>query len=44
MHSEGCLPLVACCNANIVVARAEVELSVDLCTAQLVKEIDDEWN
>src|SRR5882724_6801094 len=42
--SEGCLPLVACCNANIIVASAEVELGVDLCASQLVKEVGNEWN
>ena len=41
---EGCLPLVACCDMNIVVASTEVELGVDLCTAQLVEEIGDEWD
>ena len=40
---EGCLPLVAHCDANIVVASMEVEIGVDLCAAQLVKEIGDEW-
>jgi len=44
MHSEGCLPLMASCNANIVVASAEVELGVDLCAVQLVEEIGDKWN
>src|SRR5882724_11869963 len=43
-HSEGCLPLVAHCDANIVVASMEVKLGVDLCAAQLVKEIGNEWN
>src|SRR5882724_10625787 len=42
--SESCLPLVACCNANIIVASAEVELGVDLCASQLVKEVGDEWD
>jgi len=41
---EGCLPLMASCDTNIVVANVEVEVGVDLCTAQLVKEIGDEWN
>jgi len=31
---EGCLPLVACCDTNIVVASAEVKLGVDLHTAR----------
>jgi len=31
--SEGCLPLMAHCDANIVVASMEVELGVDLCAA-----------
>src|SRR5882724_9732130 len=44
MRSEGCLPLVAHCNVNIVVASMEVELGVDLHTAQLVKEVGDERN
>ena len=44
LHSEGCLPLVASCNVNIVVASMEVELGIDLCAAQLVEEIGDEWN
>src|SRR5882724_4105382 len=44
MHSESCLPLVSRCDTNIVVARAEVELGVDLCAAQLVEEVGDEWN
>src|SRR5882724_524647 len=42
--SEGCLPLVAHCNTNIVVASTEVKLCVDLCTAQLVEEVGDEWD
>src|SRR5882724_8753297 len=42
--SEVCLPLMAICDANIVVASVEVELGVDLCTTQLVEEIGDEWN
>jgi len=41
---EGCLPLVASCDVNIVVASAEVELSVDLCTAKLIKEGGDKWD
>jgi len=44
MHSEGCLPLVAHCDVNIVVASMEVELGVDLHTAQLVKEVGDKGN
>ena len=44
MCSEGCLPLMAHCDMNIVVASMEVKLGVDLCTTQLVKEIGDEWN
>ena len=44
MHLEGCLPLVAHCNANIVVASMEVELGVDLRAAQLVEEVGNEWN
>src|SRR5882724_9557919 len=43
-HSESCLPLMACCDVNIVVASTEVEFGVDLCTAQLVEEIGNEWN
>src|SRR5882724_9894267 len=43
-HLKGCLPLVACSNTNIVVASTEVKLGVDLCTAQLGKEVSDEWN
>src|SRR5882724_1120571 len=41
---ESCLPLVACCDANIIVASAEVKLGVDLCTAQLVEEVGNKWN
>jgi len=37
--SEGCLPLLASCDANIVVASVEVKLSVDLCTTELVEEV-----
>src|SRR5882724_13153681 len=44
MHLEGCLPLVAHCDVNIIVASVEVELGVDLCTAQLVKEVGNKWN
>src|SRR5882724_7534162 len=44
MHSEGCLPLVACCDMNIVIASMEVELGVDLHASQLVKEIGNKWN
>ena len=44
MHLEGCLPLVAHSNMNIVVARMEVELGVDLCTAQLAEEVGNKWN
>src|SRR5882724_12065895 len=43
-RSESCLPLVACCDTNIVVASTEVELGVDLRAAQLVEEVGDEWN
>ena len=35
---------MASCDANIVVASTEVELGVDLCAAQLVKEVGDEGN
>ena len=41
MCSEGCLPLVACCNANVVVASMEVKLGLDLCAAQVVEEVGD---
>ena len=41
---EGGFPLVASCNANIVVASMEVKLGVDLCTAQLVEEVGDKGN
>jgi len=44
MCSEGCLPLVACCDTNIVVASTEVKLGVDLCAAQLVEEVGNEWD
>src|SRR5882724_1839604 len=44
MHSEGCLPLMACCDANIVVASTEVKLGVDLCAAHLVEEVGDKRN
>src|SRR5882724_5616266 len=40
--SEGCLPLVASRNANIVIAGAKVELGVDPCIAKLVEEVSDE--
>jgi len=43
MCLEGCLPLVAGCNANIRVASMEVKLGVDLGTAQLVEEVCDKW-
>jgi len=33
---EGCLPLRASCDVNVVVASMEVELGVDLCAAKLV--------
>src|SRR5882672_6683040 len=39
--AECCLPLMASSDANIVVASPQVELSVDLGTAELVKEICD---
>ena len=35
--SEGCFPLVAGCNMNIVVASMGVELGVDLCTAHWLR-------
>jgi len=35
---------MAHCDTNIVVASTEVELSVDLCAAQLVEEVGDKWN
>ena len=41
---EGCLPLVACCNANIVVSSVEVKLCVNLSHAKLVQEVGNEWN
>ena len=44
VRSEGCLPLVASCDANIVVASMEVKLGVDLRAAQLVEEVGDKWN
>ena len=44
MCLEGCLPLVAHCDTNIVVASMEVELGIDLCTAQLVEVVGNEWN
>jgi len=44
VHPEGCFPLMACCDTNIVVASMEVELGVDLCAAQLVEEVGNEWN
>ena len=42
--SEGSFPLVASCDANIVVASMKVELGVDLGTAQLVEEVGEEGN
>ena len=44
VRPEGCFPLMAHCNTNIVVASTEVELGVDLCAAQLVEEVGNEWN
>src|SRR5882724_5614007 len=41
---EGCFPLMARCDTNIVVASTEVELGVDLCAAQLVEEVGNKWN
>jgi len=42
--SEGCLPLMVSCNANIVVASTEVELGVDLCISKLVEEVGNKWD
>jgi|SRR5882724_3445152 len=36
--------LMAGCDANIVVASVEVELGVNLCAAELVEEVCDEWD
>ena len=44
MCLEGCFPLMASCDAKIVVASMEVKLGVDLCTAKLVEEVCDEWD
>src|SRR5882724_4776772 len=41
---ESCLPLMAHCDANIVVASTEVKFGVDHCAAQLIKEIGNKWN
>ena len=35
---------MAGCNVDIVVASMELELGVDFCAAQLIKEIGDKWN
>ena len=43
MHLEGCLPLMARCDENIVIASTEVELGLDLHAAKLVEEVGDEW-
>jgi len=42
--AKGCLPLMASGDASIVVASPQVELGVDLGTAELVKEIGDKWD
>jgi len=42
--AKGCLPLVASGNANIVVASVQVELGIDLGTAELVEQVGDEWD
>src|SRR5467141_473140 len=39
MGVKGCLPLMASGNAHVVVASVQVELGVDLATAELVKEL-----
>src|SRR5882672_9696512 len=44
MGAKGCLPLMASGDANIVVASPQVKLSVDLGTAELVKEVGDQWD
>src|SRR5882672_4919032 len=44
LGAKGCLPLMASGDANIVVASVQVELGVDLGTAELVKEIGDKWD
>jgi len=43
-HSEAVFHSWPTVTQNIVVASMEVELGVDLCTAQLVKEVGNEWN
>ena len=42
--AKGCLPLVAGRDTDIVVASAQVELGVDLGTAELVEQVCDEWD
>src|SRR5882724_7101268 len=41
---EGCLPLMASHDANIVIAGTKVELGVDPCITKLVEEVSDEGN
>src|SRR5882672_2859747 len=42
--AKGCLPLVASGDTHIVVASMQVELGVDLGTAELFKEVGDKWD
>ena len=44
LGAKCCLPLMASGDVNIVVAGPQVELGVDLGTAELVKEIGDKWD
>jgi len=43
MRSEGCLPLVACSDVNIIVASTEVELGVDPHTASWSRRLVTKW-
>src|SRR5712664_151807 len=42
--AKGCLQLVTSGNANIVVARVQFELCVDLGASKLVQEVGDQWD
>src|SRR5882724_10653148 len=45
MGVKGCLPLVATCDVNIVIASMQIELAVDIHSTELVKEVcdDGDW-
>jgi len=44
MGVKGCLSLMASHNVNVVIASIQIELGVDLHTAELVKEVCHEWD